>query len=179
MLTLYIPDCVHPDDLDCIKETFEKLDLAKVRDVEFLGHFECEIYEELNFGAALIHLDYWYDNTSVAYMKERINDPNQEARIVYDDPNYWVLELADDDTNKIIAGMSHSMRETDTRLTEMNDYLYHNYECVNYLMKEARKRHIKGVRKRRTADNYKAQRRWQRRLRPRMHSPYHVKVTNV
>jgi hypothetical protein len=177
MFTLYIPDFVHPADLDRIKETFEKLELAKVREVEFLEHTECEYCVEPElYGAARIHIDYWYDNGSVAHMQDRIKNPIQEARLVYDDPHYWVLEEEDDDTNQIIAGMSQSLRENDRRISEVNNYLHHNYSCVQYLMSEENKRWNKDKRDRKTADNYKAQRKWQRRLRPRTSSsPYLVK----
>ena len=40
---------------------------------------------------ATIYMDYWYHNQCVENLQEKINDSNQQARIIYDDPNYWVL----------------------------------------------------------------------------------------
>ena len=175
MFTLYIPDYVLPTDLDLIKVTFERLELAKVREVEFLEHLECEYNVEPElYGAARIHIDYWFVNPSVSYMKERIKNPHEEARLVYDDPHYWVIEQDDDDMDKIVSGMSHSIKDTDEKLTKMNDYLHYNYSCVYHLMFEDRKRYIKDMHERQRQNNFKAQRKWHRRLRrrPRMRLPY-------
>lgn len=174
MFTLYIPDFVHPADLDLIKETFEKLELAKVRKVEFLEHLECEYNVEPElYGAARVYIDYWYDNGSVSHMQERIKNPNQEARLVYDDPHYWVIEDDDDDLNKIVDGMSQSLRENDMRINDINSYLHHNYSYVQYLLNKDHKRQLKDVRERKKIENYKAQRKWQHRLRRRVtSSPY-------
>jgi hypothetical protein len=168
MFTLYIPDYVTPMDIDLIKETFEKLEIAKVREVEFLPHLECEYNVEPEmYGAARVHIDYWFENECAQHMQDRIRNPYQEARLVFDDPTYWLIEQDEDDTEKIISRMSNSIRETDEKITKMNNYLHYNYSCVHHLMSEDRKRYIKDNKKRKSEINYKAQKKWQRRLRSR------------
>jgi len=68
------------------------------------------VFEDLNFGyvsrvdliqkenengqaynSAYIHFREWFDNTSNRSFQERVLDPAREARIVYDDPWYWIV----------------------------------------------------------------------------------------
>ena len=42
------------------------------------------------FNAAYIHFRSWHNTIATQNFQERVLDPNQEARIVYDDPWYWI-----------------------------------------------------------------------------------------
>ncbi len=44
---------------------------------------------------AIIEVDEWYNTTSSANFQARIVNPNREARIMYDDPCYWVVQETD------------------------------------------------------------------------------------
>ena len=90
-LSLYIPR-ITPDwaDEDAIAEQFHNQDVGYVERVDLIhkvGNNGKEYFQ------AFIHFDHWYE-TSVAYnIQERINDAdsNRQARLVYDDPWYWML----------------------------------------------------------------------------------------
>lgn len=44
-----------------------------------------------NFHAAYIHFNHWYNGVAAQNLKERILNPGKEARIVYDDPWFWIV----------------------------------------------------------------------------------------
>jgi hypothetical protein len=39
----------------------------------------------------IVYMKQWYSNCMVETLQEKVVDPSLEARLVYDDPNYWVL----------------------------------------------------------------------------------------
>ena len=43
------------------------------------------------FNAAYIHFEFWYDNSVARNFQERVLNPDKEARIVYEDPWYWIV----------------------------------------------------------------------------------------
>ena len=90
-LSLYIPR-ITPDwaDEDAIAEQFHNQDVGYVERVDLIHKVGTNGKE---YFQAFIHFDHWYE-TSVAYnIQERINDAdsNRQARLVYDDPWYWML----------------------------------------------------------------------------------------
>jgi hypothetical protein len=70
-----------------VAETFENLRIGNVKRVDF-------VYKRGSngdFNAAYIHFNYWYDNVAACNFQERVLNPNREARIVYDEPWYWIV----------------------------------------------------------------------------------------
>ena len=172
MFRLYIPDYVLPTDIDCIKYTFEKLNLAKVDKVEFVPHLECEYNcdpEPNIYGGALVYINYWFNNISVDHLKERIKDPEKEARIVYDDPLYWVLEQDDydEDQDKLISNIKQKLDLHTNSVNHLYQWISNNNYNLSYLLACNRKEYIKRQKIMKREDNLKAQRRWKKRLRPR------------
>lgn len=43
------------------------------------------------YNSAYIHFNSWCNSITVSNLQERVLDPNKEARIVYDDPWYWII----------------------------------------------------------------------------------------
>lgn len=43
------------------------------------------------YNAAYIHFEYWYENTFNIDFQERVINPKKEARIMYDNPWYWIV----------------------------------------------------------------------------------------
>jgi hypothetical protein len=88
-LSLYIPR-VTPEwaDEDAIATQFHEQNIGYVERVDLIhkvGENGKEYYQ------AFIHFDHWYQ-TNVAYnIQDRINDPERQARLIYDDPWYWML----------------------------------------------------------------------------------------
>ena len=43
------------------------------------------------YNAAYVHFKHWFDGAIAANFQERVLNPNKEARIVHDDPWYWIV----------------------------------------------------------------------------------------
>ncbi len=86
-MSLYIPHVFANISKKMVAETFENLRIGNVKRVDF-------VYKRGSnggFNAVYIHFNYWYDNIAACNFQERVLDPNREARIVYDEPWYWIV----------------------------------------------------------------------------------------
>ena len=86
-LSLFIPRVFSNISETRISQTFHKLGYGKVSRVDFVEKNGATG----NYKSAYIHFDYWYDNDSSIRFQEKVSDPEREARIVYDDPWFWIV----------------------------------------------------------------------------------------
>jgi hypothetical protein len=86
-MSLYIPHVFGNITKNQVAETFEKLNIGKVYYIDFVQ----KMGKESSYNAAYIHFEYWYDNTAARNFQERVVNPNKEARIIYDEPWYWIV----------------------------------------------------------------------------------------
>ena len=89
MLSIYVPIMKSEIDEVYIKETFDKLNLGIVKRVDFV-----DIENESNnneFKKAFIHFNSWeITNPATVNFMSKVKDANLQAKIVYDEPNYWI-----------------------------------------------------------------------------------------
>ena len=72
-----------------IIQTFENLDLGKVENIDVVYKIS---KNGTPFKMAFIHFSEWnYYNSAAINLKEKIENPNIDAKIVYDDPWHWIL----------------------------------------------------------------------------------------
>ena len=86
-ISLYIPHVFANFSKKMVAETFEDLRIGNVKRVDFVH----KRGSNGNFNAAYIHFNHWYDNVAARNFQERVLDVNREARIVYDEPWYWIV----------------------------------------------------------------------------------------
>lgn len=86
-ISLYIPHVFANISKDFIAETFEKLRIGKVITVDFVN----KMGKDAAYNAAYIHFEYWYDNTAARNFQERVLNSEKEARIIYNEPWYWIV----------------------------------------------------------------------------------------
>ncbi len=89
-LSIYIPRVFENITEDRIKEVFQSLDIGDVSRVDFVERPENGVDQYTTY-MAFIHFNTWYDNITTEHLQERIIDHELEARLVYDDPYYWLL----------------------------------------------------------------------------------------
>ena len=87
-MSVYIPHVFPNISEERIRAIFDKLNIGKVSNVDFVAKFD---RNGRPYNAAYIHFYYWHNTTAAFNLQKRILDPAQEARIVYDDPWHWVL----------------------------------------------------------------------------------------
>lgn len=85
LASLYIPRVYGNIPHTFIQETFEGLDLGIVSHIQ-------TVKREGNAYMAFVHFKSWnVQNPAAVNLAKKVNDPNAQARIVYDDPWYWIL----------------------------------------------------------------------------------------
>lgn len=87
-MSLYIPHVFSNIGAEKITYTFESLGLGKIKKIDFVTKMG---NDAVAYNAVYVHFDYWFDTSAVHNFHERIRNPNKEARIVYDDPWYWIV----------------------------------------------------------------------------------------
>ena len=83
-LSMYIPYV--SASAEYIKETIEDFGFGKVKRVDCVSRGNDE-----PSSMAFIHMEYWEEDALTENFQERIKNSEKEARIVYDDPNYWII----------------------------------------------------------------------------------------
>ena len=97
-MSLYIPHVFSNISGDKIIKTFESLGLGRVKKVDLVS----KMGNTGEYNAAYIHFENWYNTDAARNFQERVKNPDKEARIVYDDPWYWIV--LENKSKKFVSG---------------------------------------------------------------------------
>jgi len=86
-MSIYIPHVFTNITKEHIIYVFETLRIGKINHIDFVS----KMTTNNTYNAAYIHFDYWYNNITNVNLQEKIRNPEKEARIVYDDPWFWLI----------------------------------------------------------------------------------------
>ena len=103
-LSIYIPHVFSNITEERIKEIFETLCLGKIHYVDFIrkqGKYGN------SFNSVYIHFYHWYDTVASRNLQEKIVNPCKEARLVYDDPWFWIV-LKNTNEKSVILESRHN-----------------------------------------------------------------------
>ena len=147
-LTLYIPHIFSNwADVSKIKNVFEKLDIGMINNkiliktnykkekstnTNYLNETEqltrtytvCKKEKKIYY-QAYIFFNYWYDTHQNRNLQEKILNSNLKAKLIYDDPWYWIL-LKAYNYNNVINTVPNSL---------FTNNLYDNMFMNNYMLK--------------------------------------------
>ena len=87
--SLYIPRVFLNITEEKIREVFERLELGEIERIDLVPRPYTS--GTISANMAFIYFKYWSQTVSAQNLASRIMDPRREARIVYDDPWYWIL----------------------------------------------------------------------------------------
>ena len=87
-MSLFIPRVFSNITKDRIHNTMEMNLLGKVKRVDLVNKIDDK---GKAYNSAYIHFHYWYNSIIVENFQERIRNPEKQARIVYEDPWYWII----------------------------------------------------------------------------------------
>ena len=87
-ISLYIPHIFANYSKSDVAQIFEDQGIGKVSHIDFVSKLGQDNKE---YNAAYIHFDYWFANTIAANFQERVLNSKKEARIMYEDPWYWIV----------------------------------------------------------------------------------------
>ena len=88
IMSIYIPHVFSNITEDRITRVFDSLSLGKVKHIDFVE--KMSKYGTV-YNAAYIHFECWYNTVTSQTFQERVRNPDKEARLVYDEPWYWIV----------------------------------------------------------------------------------------
>jgi hypothetical protein len=98
-ISLYIPHIYANYTSGRVFDIIENMRIGEVKRVDFVPKTGSD---GKPYNAAYIHFYQWYDNIVAHNFQERVLNPAQEARIMYDDPWYWIV--LENKTKKHVPG---------------------------------------------------------------------------
>ena len=87
-ISLYIPHVFANIHRKRVVDTFENLRIGNVKRADIVSKRSAN---GEHYNSVYIHFNYWYDNIAARNFQERVLDTTREARIVYDEPWYWIV----------------------------------------------------------------------------------------
>lgn len=117
-MSVMIPNMYEGDQF--IRELFHKLNIGNVKSIDFISN---ENYQR----SAFIYMHEWYYNITVENLQQRILDDKYEAKIVYNDPDFWiVLPNYNNDHISILYNQITDLNKQMYKLTSSVSTLDHN-----------------------------------------------------
>ena len=86
--SVYIPRIFNNVPNDKIISTFENLELGKVSNLDIV--YKTGV-DGSTYKMAFVHFSSWCRNPAADNFRDKIEDPSVEAKLVYDDPWYWIV----------------------------------------------------------------------------------------
>ena len=87
-ISLYIPHIFGNYNKEYVAKVFNDLNIGKVNYIDFVT----KMSKDGNvYNAAYIHFDEWYTNVVARNFQNRVLDTTKEARLMYEDPWYWIV----------------------------------------------------------------------------------------
>ena len=86
--SIYIPRVFKNIDEEKIKQIFDSANIGIVSRVDFIE--KTNNYGE-KYNMVFVWFSQWFNNKAAINLKEKIDDPNSQAKFVYEDPWFWIL----------------------------------------------------------------------------------------
>ena len=117
-ISLYIPHIFGNITKEKIIDTFQTLNIGKVKIVDFVSKMN---KNGTIYNAAYIHFDYWYSNVVARNFQSRVLDKTKEAHLMYEDPWYWIV--LENNSSKVAQGARKLRIIIDNPSTPTSDHL--------------------------------------------------------
>lgn len=128
-LSVYIPRVFNNISADRIARVFQNLRLGRVHHVDFVPRVDGDEAK-----MAFVHFEYWNtNNPACQHLIERIQDPAREARVVYEDPYYWLVLPNHNDSASNMYN-SYNMRREINHLNNTIQHMQREYNNVNNVL---------------------------------------------
>lgn len=127
-LSLFIPYVFANITEERVARVFENNHLGIVDHVDFVRKTD---KNGKPYHAVYIHFSHWFNNSTVENFQERVMNPDKEARVVYDDPWFWIVlqntgakvkaEETEFVSSDYAAILEKKLAETEKRLEELEE----------------------------------------------------------
>ena len=86
-ISLFIPHIFANYRKEDVAKVFEDKQIGKVNHIDYIKKFN----NGTDYYAAYIHFDFWYENSDAVKLNKDVLDTKKEARIMYEEPWYWIV----------------------------------------------------------------------------------------
>jgi len=122
--SIYIPHVFPNFDKDYITGVFENMEIGNVSHVDLVSKTD---RQGKAYNAAYIHFNFWHTNPTAANLQAKILDPNQEAKIMHQDPWFWIC--LENTAKKHAVGQRKPVINLAPSLSEEDEEFVQNYEA--------------------------------------------------
>jgi len=122
-MSLFIPHIFPNFDVKYIAGVFEGLDFGCVHHVDLVAKMD---RNGNIFNAAFVHFSKWSNSTMVSNFQDKVKDPEKDARIMHDDPWYWIV--LENKAKKHIPGERKQRINLSVVNLENEEYIEGNWE---------------------------------------------------
>ena len=126
-LSMYIPYV--SADGDFIKDTIEEFGFGKVKRVDCVARGNND-----STSMAFVHMEHWEKNSLVENFQNRIQSSDKEARIVYDDPKYWIILPNKNPVNVDVNEKMNNMQSEIDILRNENEELNKKFKKMHWFI---------------------------------------------
>ena len=128
-LSLFIPRVV-PEwaSREMIADKFKMLDIGTISRVDF---HEKSSANGVKYYQAFLHFEMWEDNAATRNIQARIYNSEQCARLIYDDPWYWILLKNNNPLTQEEVAVNAALQERVVALEEQIVQIQHNVAYWN------------------------------------------------
>ena len=131
-LSLYIPRVFANITKERVANVFKSLRIGEVSVIDFVPREDSNTGEPYNM--AFIHFNEWYDNTASNNFQAKVNDPNTDAKIVYDDPWHWICLPNLNPKPDAQRMMEEQMQLIQSHLEHMHSVQLMQHQTINWLV---------------------------------------------
>ena len=132
VLSLYIPRIFANISKERVAHIFKSLRIGEVSVIDFVPREDSNTGEPYNM--AFVHFNEWYDNTASKNFQAKVNDPDTDAKIVYDDPWYWICLPNLNPKPDAQRLMEEQLQYLQSHLEHMHSVQLMQHQTINWLV---------------------------------------------
>ncbi len=132
VLSLYIPRIFANISKERVAHIFKSLLIGEVSVIDFVPREDSNTGEPYNM--AFVHFSEWYDNTASKNFQAKVNDPDTDAKIVYDDPWYWICLPNLNPKPDAQRLMEEHLQYLQSHLEHMHSVQLMQHQTINWLV---------------------------------------------
>lgn len=133
-MSLYIPHVFSNFTAEYISNVFNYSNIGIVDHVDLVAKID---KQNNHYNAVYVHFAYWFDNLFAKNFQAMVLDPKNEARIIHDDPWFWIV--LENTAKKHVPGARKECLDLSPSLSASLPAEYDNKKENSYLEEELTK----------------------------------------
>jgi len=130
-LSLCIPRVVSEwANKDLITNKFQSLNIGTIKRVDFV---EKSSANGIKYYMAFLHFEQWEDNQATRNIQNKILNEETSARLVYDEPWYWILLKNNNPISDEEAALQERVTQLEQQVANLNYWNMYLYNQINWI----------------------------------------------